>query len=133
MPQPPDCHVYDYWALDIRDYEHRGEREVAFITRPLKQPSERLIGDDDSSVHLLMDRVDQIDRQVGFPFAWFFLMTHGHWVEHDVGRAVAEGLRQQRVRLPMRMQGSCYAGRRCRHVVLRDLVSNDDKNRPDQS
>jgi hypothetical protein len=34
------------------------------------------------------------------PFGWFFLMTHGHWVEPDVGLAIADGLKAQRVRLP---------------------------------
>ena len=27
-------------------------------------------------------------------------MTHGHWVEPDVGLAIADGLKAQRVRLP---------------------------------
>lgn len=29
-------------------------------------------------------------------------MTHGHWVDPDVGEAIAEGLRGGRVRLPER-------------------------------
>lgn len=29
-------------------------------------------------------------------------MTHGHWVDPDVGEAIAEGLRAGRVRLPER-------------------------------
>lgn len=28
------------------------------------------------------------------------LMTHGHWVDPDVGLAIARGLKAQRVRLP---------------------------------
>lgn len=92
--------VFDYWAFDIRDYEHRGDRELAFITRPLRQPSELLRAEDAGSVHLLMDRVERIDKEVGFPFAWFFLMTHGNWVERNVGDAIAAGLRQGRIRLP---------------------------------
>jgi hypothetical protein len=27
-------------------------------------------------------------------------MTHGHWVEAEIGQAIATGLREQRVRLP---------------------------------
>jgi hypothetical protein len=27
-------------------------------------------------------------------------MTHGHWVEAEIGQAVAAGLRDERVRLP---------------------------------
>lgn len=27
-------------------------------------------------------------------------MTHGHWVDPDVGLAIAQGLKAQRVRLP---------------------------------
>ncbi len=54
----------------------------------------------DVSVHLLMDRIEATDREIDLPFGWFFLMTHGHWVEPDVGRAIAEGLMAQRVRLP---------------------------------
>lgn len=95
-----DCRVFDCWAFDIRDYEHRGERELSFNTRPLKQPSERLLAEDAGSVHQLMDRIERIDAQIGFPFAWFFLMSHGHWVERDVGEAIAAGLRQERIRLP---------------------------------
>ncbi|WP_256375566.1 hypothetical protein [Ensifer sp. WSM1721] len=29
-------------------------------------------------------------------------MTHGHWVDPDVGHAIAKGLRAERVRLPDR-------------------------------
>lgn len=90
--------AYDHWALDIKDYEHHSQREIGFITRPLRQPAEQLaVGN--SSVHVLMDRIEAIDRQVGLPFGWFFLMTHGHWVEPEVGDAIANGLREARVRL----------------------------------
>ena len=51
-------------------------------------------------VHLLMDRIEAIDREIALPFGWFFLMTHGQWVEADVGLAIAQGLKAQRVRPP---------------------------------
>lgn len=51
---------------------------------------------------MLMDRIEAIDREVGLPFAWFFLMTHGNRVDPDVGEAIALGLREARVRLPDR-------------------------------
>lgn len=92
--------VFAHWALDARDYTHQGEREVGFIPRPLQPPKERLLMTPEASVHLLMDRVEAVDREIGLPFGWFFLMTHGHWVEPDVGLAIAEGLKAQRVRLP---------------------------------
>ncbi|AEI04460.1 hypothetical protein with phosphopantetheine attachment site (plasmid) [Afipia carboxidovorans OM5] len=91
--------VYEHWALDIRDYEYKGEREIAFIPRPLHLPEERLEAGD-TSVHILMDRIETIDRTMGLPFAWFFLMTHGNKVSPEVGRTIAEGLRAGRVRLP---------------------------------
>jgi len=56
----------------------------------------------DALVLLLIDRIDAVDREVGLPFGWFFLMTHGHWVDPDVGLAIAKGLKAQRVRLPDR-------------------------------
>lgn len=92
--------VFTHWALDIRDYEHRGEREVGFIPRPLRVPNERLQVSDGTSVHNLMDRIEAIDREIGLPFGWFFLMTHGNWVDPDVGNAIAQGLKANRVRLP---------------------------------
>lgn len=91
--------VYEHWALDIRDYEHRGERELAFIPRPLHLPEERLEAGD-ASVHILMDRIEAIDREMSLPFAWFFLMTHGNRVSPEVGETIAKGLREARVRLP---------------------------------
>lgn len=94
--------VFAHWALDIRDYTHKGEREVGFIPRPLRPPKDRLLPLPDASVHILMDRIEAIDRELGLPFGWFFLMTHGHWVEPEIGQAVAAGLREQRVRLPDR-------------------------------
>lgn len=94
--------VFAHWALDIRDYTHKGEREVGFIPRPLRPPKERLLMTPDVSVHLLMDRIEAVDREVGLPFGWFFLMTHGHWVDPDIGQVIAAGLRDQRVRLPDR-------------------------------
>ncbi|MCS3453735.1 hypothetical protein M2222_009370 [Bradyrhizobium elkanii] len=94
--------VFAHWALDTRDYTYKGEREVGFIPRPLRPPKERLLPTPDASVHILMDRIEAVDREVGLPFGWFFLMTHGHWVDPDVGQAIAAGLRDQRVRLPDR-------------------------------
>lgn len=47
-----------------------------------------------------MERAAAIDREIGYPFAWFFLMTHGYSVDPDVGRAITTGLREQRVRPP---------------------------------
>jgi hypothetical protein len=92
--------VFAHWALDARDYTYKGEREIGFISRPLNAPRERLLMAPEMSVHQLMDRIEAIDGEVGLPFGWFFLMTHGHWVEADVGLAVADGLKAQRVRLP---------------------------------
>ena len=92
--------VFAHWALDARDYTYKGEREVGFIPRPLKMPRERLLMEAGMSVHQLMDRIEAIDREVALPFGWFFLMTHGHWVEPDVGHTIAKGLKAQRVRLP---------------------------------
>lgn len=92
--------VFAHWALDVRDYTWKGEREVGFIPRPLKMPRERLLMTAETSVHHLMDRIEAIDREVTLPFGWFFLMTHGQWVEADVGLAIADGLKKQRVRLP---------------------------------
>jgi len=94
--------VYDHWALDIRDYEYRGEREVGLIPRPRRFPSARLLADPAMPPQRLMERAASIDREIGYPFAWFFLMTHGHWVDPDVGRAIAAALREQRVQLPER-------------------------------
>ena len=85
--------VFSHWALDICDYTHKGEREVGFI--PLLPTAH-------ASVHLLMDRIEAVDREIGLPFGWFFLMTHGHWVDPDVGQAIAAGLRAQRIRVPDR-------------------------------
>lgn len=92
--------VFAHWALDIRDYTYKGEREIGFIPRPLRPPKERLRRPSDVSVHILMDRIEAVDREIGLPFGWFFLMTHGHWVEPDVGQTIAQGLKAQRVRLP---------------------------------
>ncbi|GLR93985.1 hypothetical protein ACVMFA_007335 [Bradyrhizobium liaoningense] len=94
--------VFAHWALDIRDTTYKGEREIGFIPRPLRPPKARLLPTPDASVHLLMDRIEAVDRELGLPFGWFFLMTHGHWVDPDVGLAIAEGFRTQRVRLPDR-------------------------------
>lgn len=92
--------IFDHWAFDIKDFEERGRRHLSFIPRPLKVPAERLLAAEGLSVHRLMEQVEAIDAEVGLPFAWFFLMTHGHWVDPDVGNAVTEGLRAGRVRLP---------------------------------
>jgi hypothetical protein len=93
--------IYAHWALDIYDYDHKGSREIGFVTRPLQTPAEKL-GVDEKSVHILMDRIDAIDREIGIPFGWFFLMTHGNWVAPEVGEAIAQGLREHRVVLPDR-------------------------------
>jgi len=89
--------VFAHWALDIHD-TYQGEREIGFIPRPLRPPKQRLLPMPDASV----DRTEAVDREIGLPFGWFFLMTHGHWGDPDVGLAIAAGLRAQRVRLPDR-------------------------------
>ncbi len=94
--------IFNQWAFEITDYEERGRRQLSFIPRPLKMPAERLFVEEGISVHRLMEHIEAIDAEVGLPFAWFFLMTHGHWVDPDVGDAIAEGLRAGRVRLPDR-------------------------------
>lgn len=94
--------VFPHWALDIHDYEHKGQREIGFIPRPLRPPAERLVPPKDASVHILMDRIEAIDREIALPFGWYFLMTHGNWIDVDVGHAIAAALRAQRVRLPDR-------------------------------
>ena len=94
--------VYAHWALDIRDDKYRGEREVGFLLRPLHQPTERLFASENSSAHVLMDRIEALDREVSLPFGWFFLMTHGYWGAPEGGDANATALRDQCVRLPDR-------------------------------
>lgn len=91
--------IFDHWAFDIKDYEERGQRHLEFIPRPIKMPAERLLVDEGVSVHRLMERIEAVDAEIGLHFAWFFLMTHGHWVDPDVGETIAEGLRAGRVRL----------------------------------
>lgn len=92
--------IFDHWAFDIQNYELHGAPQPGFIPRPLKVPAERLLMDEGISVHRLMERIEAVDAAIGLPFSWFFLMTHGNWVDPDVGRAIAEGLRAERVRLP---------------------------------
>lgn len=94
--------IFEHWAFDITDYEQDGRRQISFIPRPLKLPTEKLLAGESVSVHWLMERVEAIDAEVGLRFAWFFLMTHGHWVDPDVGAVIADGLRAGRVRLPDR-------------------------------
>lgn len=94
--------IFAHWAFDIHDFEERGRREIGFIPRPLKMPAGKLALEAGISVHRLMELTEAIDAEIGLPFAWFFLMTHGHWVDPDVGHTIANGLRAGRVRLPDR-------------------------------
>ena len=65
-----------------------------------RQLKERLLATGDGSVHALLERCDVIDREVGLPLGWFFLMIQGHWVDQGVGQAIAQGVRAHCVRLP---------------------------------
>ncbi|MGX5832425.1 hypothetical protein [Mesorhizobium sp. 43Arga] len=48
--------IFGHWAFDIHDVEGYGQkREIGFIPRPLKMPSERLLADEAVSVHRLME------------------------------------------------------------------------------
>ncbi|GAA4135508.1 hypothetical protein ACFFTN_13460 [Aminobacter aganoensis] len=95
-----NARIYEHWAFDIKDYEERGRRHLEFIPRPIKMPTKQLLVEEGVSVHRLMERIEAVDVEIGLPFAWFFLMTHGHWVDPRVGEAIAGGLRAGRVRLP---------------------------------
>ncbi|MGX5806326.1 hypothetical protein ACWGS9_35065, partial [Bradyrhizobium sp. Arg314] len=80
--------IFEHWAFDIHDVEGYGQqREIGFIPRPLKMPTERLLLQENFSVHRLMQRIEAVDAAVGLRFAWFFLMTHGYWVDPDIGDA----------------------------------------------
>lgn len=94
--------IFEHWAFDIRDYQDHGRRKLSFIPRPLRMPAERLLCEEGVSIHRVMERTEAIDVEVGLPFGWFFLMTHGHWVDPDIGEAIAGGLRAGSVRLPDR-------------------------------
>lgn len=94
--------IFEHGAFDIKDYQDQGQRGLSFIPRPLKMPAERLLGEESVSIYRLMERIEAVDAAAGLPFAWFFLMTHGHWVGPEVGQAIADGLRAGRVRLPDR-------------------------------
>lgn len=94
--------VYDYFGFEIHDYEERGERRLGFIIRPHRLPEKSLPKEEGSSVHILMDRIEAIDREIRLPFGWFFLMVHGNRIPAEVVHAIAAGLREGRVRLPNR-------------------------------
>ena len=75
----------------------------------------------DASVHLLMDRIEAIDRELGLPFGWFFLMTHGHWVDPEVGQAIAtrpEGAARAPAR-PRRPRAAALGGQALRVLTER--------------
>jgi len=69
--------VFDYWALDVRDYTRDGGREVGFVPRPQREPRGQLLADQGCSIHFLMDQIEAIDREIGLPFSWFFF--DGPW------------------------------------------------------
>ena len=94
--------VYEHFGFEIHDYEDRGERRLGFIVRPHRLPEESLPKEEEASVHILMDRIEAIDRELGLPFGWFFLMVHGNRIPAEVGHLIATGLREGRVRLPDR-------------------------------
>lgn len=48
--------IFVHWAFDIHHLEDRGRREIGFIPRPLKIPTQRLLADEGVSVHRLMER-----------------------------------------------------------------------------
>jgi hypothetical protein len=54
----------------------------------------------EASVHLRLGRIEAIDREVALPSGWFFRDDRGHWVASNVGRATAQRLKAQCVRLP---------------------------------
>ena len=94
--------VYEHFGFEIHDYEEHGERRLGFIIRPHRLPEGSLPKGEGTSVHILMDRIEAIDREVGLLFGWFFLMVHGNRIPAEVGHLIAAGLREGRVRLPDR-------------------------------
>ncbi|TGS85057.1 hypothetical protein EN817_23420 [Mesorhizobium sp. M3A.F.Ca.ET.174.01.1.1] len=97
---------FAHWAFDIHDLERRGRREVGFIPRPPKCPPEAAVGKG-ASMHRLMEGTEAVDAEIGLPFAWFFLTTHRHSFDPGVGDAIAEGLRQGRVRCAIETPPCC--------------------------
>lgn len=62
-------------------------------------PHQKLLLEEGALVHRLMEGTEAVHAEIGLPFAGFSLVTHGHSVDPGVGDAIAEGLRQGRVRL----------------------------------
>lgn len=87
------------WLLICNELEHRGRREVGpYSAAAQNAPPEPAVGR--TRFGAPPDGgTEAVHAEIGPPFAGFFLVTHGHSVDPGVGDAIAEGLRQGRVRL----------------------------------
>ncbi|WP_189354280.1 hypothetical protein [Mesorhizobium sp. M2A.F.Ca.ET.039.01.1.1] len=87
------------WLLIRHELEHRGRREVGpYSAAAQNAPPEAAVGRGRFGAPP-DGGTEAVHAEIGLPFAGFFLVTHGHSVDPGVGDAIAEGLRQGRVRL----------------------------------
>lgn len=95
----------DHWFLRLMDYvNHEGRRVLGFIPQWADSDGgtdlPRITADEEASVFGIMAEVERFDTQTGYPFSWYFYMLHDNRVAPSVGRVLARGLREGRIRLP---------------------------------
>lgn len=93
-----------HWFLAFFDYEEQEGRRLGFIPQWADADGGMSLPEIEyqswRSLYDLMDRLETFDGQTGYPFSWYFYMLHGNRINFSAGEAVAEALKQGKIRLP---------------------------------
>lgn len=96
----------EHWYLQVNECESDGKRQYQAIPQwadrdggmglPEIHPGE------EASPLATLDKLNDFDRQAGYPFAWYFYMLHGNRISDNAGQAIVRGLKNFSFRLSER-------------------------------
>lgn len=94
----------DHWYLTAGTWKEKGEQQYSLIPQwsdadgGLDLPE--IKPDWKASPYGVMESLAQFDKQVGYPFAWFFYMLHGNRISHSAGGVIANAIKDGLLNFP---------------------------------
>ena len=94
----------DHWWLEAGTWKENGEQQYSLIPQwsdadgGLDLPE--ITPDWEASPYGVMESLSRFDKQVGYPFAWYFYMLHGNRISNSAGGIIANAIKDGLLNLP---------------------------------
>lgn len=94
----------DHWWMQTNEWPVNGRKQYSLVPQwaaadggldlPIISP------DWEASPYSLMEQLQQFDRRVGYPFAWYFYMLHGNRITHSAGSVIGNAIKEGHLGIP---------------------------------